>query len=245
MPRARRHFLSGYAWHITHRCHKKEFLLKFSKDRRYWMSWLLEARKRYGLSVLNYVATSNHIHLLVLDCGSDAISRSMQLVSGRTAQAFNTRKKRKGAFWEDRYHATAVETDRHLISCLTYVDLNMVRAGVVTHPIEWEFGGYAELQAGLQKDSITDHHALMKLLQLDSVDTSRELRRQWVDENLARGEQVRESRWTETVAVGNKSFVETVKSKLGLRAKGRRVSGVENDFILREPQGPFGTDTDA
>ncbi len=45
-------------WHITHRYHKKEFLLKFSKDRERWISWLYEARKRYGLCVLNYVVTS-------------------------------------------------------------------------------------------------------------------------------------------------------------------------------------------
>ncbi len=104
MPRARRHFLPGYAWHITHRCHKKEFLLKFARDRRSWMNWLVEARKRHGLSILNYIATSNHVHLLVLDRGEHkAISRSMQLVAGRTAQALNQRKRRKGAFWEDRY----------------------------------------------------------------------------------------------------------------------------------------------
>ena len=129
MPRARRHFLTGYAWHITHRCHEKEFLLRFAKDRRSWMHWLLEAKRRYGFRVLNYIATSNHIHLLVLDRGDgQSISRSMQLTAGRTAQQFNHRKKRKGAFWEDRYHATAVETGHHLFSCLTYIDLNMVRA---------------------------------------------------------------------------------------------------------------------
>ncbi len=33
MPRANRHFVSGHVWHITHRCHKKEFLLKFARDR--------------------------------------------------------------------------------------------------------------------------------------------------------------------------------------------------------------------
>jgi len=108
MPRAKRHFLPGYAWHITHRCHKEEFLLKFAKDRGSWMSWLFEAKKRYGLRILDYVATSNHIHLLVLGGGErEIIPRSMQLVAGRTAQEFNQRKKRKGAFWEDRYHATA------------------------------------------------------------------------------------------------------------------------------------------
>ena len=143
MPRANRHYIPGVVWHITHRCHKKEFLLKFARDRRRWLRWLFEARKRFGLSILNYMVTSNHIHLLVRDNGKrDVIPKSIQLIAGRTGQEYNQRKKRKGAFWEDRYHATAVETDDHLIQCLVYMDMNMVRAGVVNHPSEWAFSGY-------------------------------------------------------------------------------------------------------
>ena len=47
MPRANRHYIPGYVWHITHRCHKKEFLLKFARDRRRWIEWLFEAKKRH------------------------------------------------------------------------------------------------------------------------------------------------------------------------------------------------------
>jgi len=59
MARANRHFVSNQVWHITHRCHQKDFLLKFSKDRKQWLHWLFEAKKRYGLSILNYMVTSN------------------------------------------------------------------------------------------------------------------------------------------------------------------------------------------
>jgi hypothetical protein len=45
---AGRHFLPGHVWHITHQCHKKEFLLKFARDRCQWLQWLFEAKKRYG-----------------------------------------------------------------------------------------------------------------------------------------------------------------------------------------------------
>ena len=97
MPRASRHYIPGYVWHITHRCHKKEFLLKFARDRRRYLQWLFEARKRYGLSVLNYMATSNHIHLLVRDNGDrDVIPKSIQLIAARTGQELNQRKNRKG-----------------------------------------------------------------------------------------------------------------------------------------------------
>jgi REP element-mobilizing transposase RayT len=72
MARAIQHHLPGYVWNITHQCHKKEFLLKFEKDKKRWISLLFEAKKRFGLCVLNYTITSNHIHLLVYGCKSDA-----------------------------------------------------------------------------------------------------------------------------------------------------------------------------
>ena len=37
---AKQHYIPGQIWHITHRCHKREFLLKFSKDRHRWSEWL-------------------------------------------------------------------------------------------------------------------------------------------------------------------------------------------------------------
>ena len=125
MARANRHHIPNQIWHITHRCHKREFLLKFSKDRSRWMQWLFEAKKRYKLQVLNFAVTSNHIHLLVVDSEKDVIPKSLQLIAGKTAQEYNKRKKRKGAFWDDRYHATAIDAGEHLLRCLVYIDLNV------------------------------------------------------------------------------------------------------------------------
>lgn len=82
----------------THRCHKKEFLFKFAKDRQRWCHWLFEAKKHFGLSILNYTVTPNHIHLLVKDTGKKVIPKRLQLIAGRTAQEYNQRKGRKGAF---------------------------------------------------------------------------------------------------------------------------------------------------
>ncbi len=71
MPRRKRIHIPGFLWHITHRCHKKEHLLKFEKDRKTWRNWLFKAKKRYGLRVITYVVTCNHIHLLAVDSGKD------------------------------------------------------------------------------------------------------------------------------------------------------------------------------
>ena len=90
MARAKRHYIPGQVWHITHRCHKREFLLKFVKDRKIWVQWLFKAKRNYGLTILNYVVTSNHIHLLVVDDKDRmTIPRAIQLTAGRHAQKFN------------------------------------------------------------------------------------------------------------------------------------------------------------
>jgi putative transposase len=96
MARDNRHHIPGQVWHITLRCHKQEFLLKFSRDRKRLLQWLFEAKKRYGLQILNYVVTSNHIHLLIIDGKEEVVPQSIQLVAGKTAQEFNRRKNRKG-----------------------------------------------------------------------------------------------------------------------------------------------------
>ncbi len=186
MTRAKRHYIPGYVWHITHRCHKREFLLKFEKDRRLWLQWLFEAKKRYGLVILNYVVTSNHIHLLVQDKkGLNVIPRSIQLVAGRTGQAFNNRKNRKGAFWEDRYHATAIETGDHLLRCIVYLDLNMVRAGVVSHPEKWKHGGYNEIQKPRRKNILIDYQAVSRLCGFDHFEKFQSTHRRWLESALS------------------------------------------------------------
>lgn len=160
MPRAHRNYLPRYVWHLTHRCHRRRFLLKLAPDRRLWRSRLYQARKRYGPCVLDYIVTSNHIHLLVRDQGRDEIAASMQLIEGRTAQLFNARKSHAGAYWEDHYHATAVETGEHPVRCLVSIDLNMVRAGVLEHPAQWQVGGYQEIQRPPARYRIVDRRAL-------------------------------------------------------------------------------------
>jgi len=237
MARAKRHYLSGYAWHLTHRCHKREFLLKFGRDRRRWLQWLFEAKKRYHLCILNYMVTSNHVHMLAFDCGQrEAIPRSMQLLAGRTGQEYNQRKKRKGAFWEDRYHATAVETNEHLIRCIVYMDMNMVRAGVVAHPSEWNESGYNEIQSPRHSYRLIVHQWLMDLLDLPSLEILQSSHRTWVEESLKNNTNGRDSKWTESIAVGSKAFVERAKDQLQIRAKGRKILENADECCLREPQ---------
>ena len=238
MPRANRYWLPGHVWHLTHRCHRRQFLLRFGRDRRLWTSWLYEARVRHGLCVLDYTVTRNHVHLVVRDQGQGEVAASMQLLEGCTGQAYNRRKRRLGAFWQDRYHATAVESGEHLARCVVYVDLNMVRAGVVAHPREWPAGGYHEIQGERQRYRIVDRAALAEALQVD-VERLAEVHREWIDEAL-RHPATRQPQWSESVAVGGRAFAERVLRDLGARARDRRIEPSGGAYVVREPPAAYG-----
>ena len=172
------------------------------------------------------MVTSNHIHLMVSDNGErDTIPKSIQLIAGRTGQEYNQRKSRKGAFWEDRCHATAIGFDEHLLKCMVYRDMNVVRAGVVKHPAEWPFCGYNEIQNPRQRYSLIDYDRLIPLLQMSDIEELQESCRKMVEEDLAKSKQSRDSKWTESVAVGSKVFIEATQKRLGMKAKGRKIIG--------------------
>jgi putative transposase len=146
------------------------------------------------------------------------------LIAGRTAQEFNQRKNRKGAFWEDRYHAVAVETEQHLVRCLIYLDLNMVRAGVVKHPAEWPFGGYCEIQQPPKRYKLIDQEALVKKCGgSGGTEEFRQTYKNWVNESLNDRPAKREPVWSESIAVGSERFIETIMKKLGYLANGRKI----------------------
>ena len=146
MSRAHRYFLPNHVWHITHRRHTKYFLLKFVRDQRRWLYWLHEVGSRFGLCVLDYTVTSNHIHLLVRDQGRGEIPRGMQLGRRENCARIQPTHESQRAFQKDRYHATVVDKGEYLAHCITYIDLNMVRAGAMSHPSAWPDGGYQEIQ---------------------------------------------------------------------------------------------------
>jgi putative transposase len=167
------------------------------------MQWLYQARKRYNLVVLDYIVTSNHTHLLVYDNGStDVIPKSVQLLAGRIGQEYNIRKKRKGAFWQDRYHATAVETGEHLRQCIVYIDLNMVRAGIIDHQSKWYWSGYNEIQNPRRKNILIDYDKIGALAGFVTFDAFQAAHRKWIDSTLKADIIKRKERWTESLAVG-------------------------------------------
>jgi putative transposase len=207
MPRANRYIISGQVYHLTHRCHNRQFLLKFARDRDAYRMKLRQAVAQFELSLLDHCLTSNHVHLLACAEDPEQISGFMQMAAGECAQSYNRRKQRRGAYWEDRFHSTMIEPGGHLERCMVYIALNMVRCGVVSHPREWPWCRYQELMGLRQRFRILDFERVLALLGGVSAAEFRQHYEALIKERIAKDERKREAQWTEAIAVGSEKFV--------------------------------------
>ncbi len=122
---------------------------------------------------------------------------------------------------------------------LAYIDLNMVRVGVVRHPCEWMFGGYHQIQNPKQRYALIDRKKLAALLGIKDSDQLSDYHRNWVEEILKIGLNQRDAKWTESIAVGDKDFIMETKAKLGAKAMGHRALENKQGYELRESQSSY------
>lgn len=116
----------------------------------------------------------------------------------------------------------------------------MVRAGVVTHPSEWEMSGFNEIQNPPQRYGVIDMSALRSLCGFPDPVQFSEQHRQWVQEAISNGNVKRERCWTESIAVCSIGFVEETKARLGIKGMGKRIEEQEADrCVLREKFEPY------
>jgi putative transposase len=244
VPRANRTILAGHTYHVTHRCHDRAFLLRFARDRQAYRHWVRDSLPRWEVDLLTYCITSNHVHLLVKATDTDQLAAFMQRVAGGMAQAYNLRKRRSGAFWSDRYHAAMVEDGEHLWRCMRYIDLNMVRAGRVAHPSEWDWTGWAELMGERKRNKLLNMDALLAALDVSTAAEFRKQHRDAIADSLAHGPGVREPWWSESVAVGSAEFTATIERRLRADYTRRHLESNQTDtglWTIRETaQMPYG-----
>jgi putative transposase len=116
----------------------------------------------------------------------------------------------------------------------------MVRAGVVKHPQEWIHSGYHEIQKPKERYGLIDFKSLMQRLPIESKDELKQAHYKWIEEELKKSQLVRQSKWTQSIAVGEKSFVEQIKKRLGIRSKGRKILEDEGGYQLGDRQTDYG-----
>lgn len=149
--------------HVIQRGNNRLPCFLADEDYARYKSDLFDAATLCGCAIHAYVLMTNHVHMLVTGATHGAVSRMMQRLGRRYVACFNASYRRTGTLWEGRYKSSLVDTERYLLTCYRYIELNPVRAAMVCDPGEYQWSSYAQNALGKTDRLITPHPCYVSL----------------------------------------------------------------------------------
>ena len=159
MARLPRLTAPGLPHHLIQRGNNRQSIFVDEVDCARYLDDLTELAAQHGLAVHAFVLMPNHVHLLATPAGLDTLARTMQALGRRYVRWFNDRHRRTGTLWEGRYRSTIVQTDRYLLACMRYIEMNPVRAGLVEEPGAFRWSSHRH-HLGLVASPLVNEHAV-------------------------------------------------------------------------------------
>ena len=163
MARRKRCFVEGLSCHVTQRGVDRSPIFRAPTDYEAFLTILTYECGEWGLRVHTYALMGNHIHLLATPEHETSLPNTMQALGRRYVPFFNQRYGRTGGLWQGRYKAALVHDERYWLTCMRYVEMNPVRAGIVARPEDYQWSSYAHHGLGTPDRLITDHPLYLAL----------------------------------------------------------------------------------
>jgi putative transposase len=163
MARRRRFRIAGLSQHVIQRGNNRIEIFRSDDDYEVLIALLREACAKSEMDINTYVLMRNHFHLLVTPRRATAVEEAMHDVAGRYAMYFNRRYQRTGSLFEGRYRATIIDTEVYWYTCMRYVELNPVRAGIVSTPQAYYWSSHAIHAFGAPDPLVTLHPLYLSL----------------------------------------------------------------------------------
>jgi len=142
VARLRRYCPSGIPQHVIQRGNNRIVCFASDKDMGIYAHYLCEAASKFGLAIHGWVFMTNHVHLLVTPEEDNSLSLGMQYIGRHYVRYFNQTYRRTGTLFEGRFKSCIVQQSTYFFVCLRYIELNPVRAGMVTDPADYRWSSY-------------------------------------------------------------------------------------------------------
>lgn len=153
----------GIPQHIIQRGNNRQACFGSDRDFAAYAHWLEECARQSGVAIHAWVFMTNHVHLLATPETANAVSQMMQTLGRRYVRYFNRSYQRTGTLWEGRFKSCAVDAENYLLICQRYIELNPVRAGMVSHPGDYPWSSYRANGLGHAAKLWTPHQSYCEL----------------------------------------------------------------------------------
>lgn len=149
--------------HVVQRSNNHQPCFTAEKDYLAYLEDLTDAAVHCGCAVHAYALMTDHVHLLVTGAERGAVSHMMQRLGRRYVVSFNARYQRTGTLWEGRFKSSLVDSGHYLFACHRYIELNPLRAAMVTDPVEYRWSSYRHNAWGEANHMVTPHPLYLQL----------------------------------------------------------------------------------
>lgn len=217
MARKARVLVANYPHHIVQRGHNRKAVFVADEDYRFYLENLKEWKTKLEIKLYCWCLMTNHIHLIV-EPGDEAgtVSELMKRLAGRQTAFVNKQEKRTGSLWEGRFKASPIQRDNYLLACCRYIEMNPVRANMVSGPRQYQWSSYLE-RAGLMKRSMLDYDLCYLGLAGDEA-TRIERYNAYLQQGASDSElKLLRNAWARNQLTGDNRFVDEVEKRAGLR----------------------------
>lgn len=218
MPRRARLSVAGIAWHIIQRGNNRSACFYAGEDYRRYLDLLERLARANGCTVHASVLMTNHVHLLLTPESRNSAALLMKHLGQRYVQYVNRTYRRSGTLWEGRFRSCLAQREDYVLTCYRYIELNPVRAGMVSRPEHYRWSSHGANAMGRPDALVKSHEQYLRLGGNDPE--RREAYRRLFDAHLDR-ETVDEIRRATNgnYAAGSERFEREIECALGRRAR--------------------------
>ncbi|MDO6568574.1 transposase [Alteromonas sp. 1_MG-2023] len=164
MARKRRLAPPGFAQHVIQRGNNRAVCFANESDYFAYIYWLKKFSIQFNVSIHAWVLMTNHIHLLCTpQLDNHGLSTMMQSLGRMYVRYFNQKYKRTGTLWEGRFNSSLINSEEYLLTVYQYIELNPVRAAMVSTPCEYKWSSYAINALGVKSTLCTPHPLYLSL----------------------------------------------------------------------------------
>jgi len=163
MARLPRIDVPGIPQHLIVRGNNRTHIFRDDADRSIFLGFLDRALADCVCDLHAYVLMPNHVHLLATGHVEGELSELMQRIGRKFARLMNLRWGRTGTLFEGRFRSSLIDSDRYLLTCMRYIELNPVRAGIAPRPEDFSWSSYAANATGGPDGRLVPHHLYTEL----------------------------------------------------------------------------------
>lgn len=156
MPRTARLILSQSFYHIITRGNNRNTVFRSDADYLYFLDLIAKYKKELPFTIYHYCLMPNHVHFLIQTKNAKNFSVFMKKLNLSYFHYYRKHYGWIGHFWQGRFKSQPVGKDEYFIQCGKYIELNPVRANIVSDPQEYAYSSYTYYSEGKQNSLITE-----------------------------------------------------------------------------------------